>query len=185
MKAHSLMTAILGLLILCPAVAGEEPKHNLVMPSELVELAENNGYTQIPDFYDSWYCTLPPFVYGSQDESNIWLERLGAAFLCRKVADSAGGEDSYYLILASRPTFYSPLEIDTVLKQYYYPRGGFELYRDTILTLDSFVYIDDGEKPGPAGVKMRHTAYRVIWDGADDIYYKHEGRWLIRRTWDW
>ena len=176
------VVAIVCMVVLWGGSTAQEVEKNLVMPRELVELAEKNGYTQVDDFFDvSNDREGPPFVYGSFDSSVAGAAR-GVAFWGRKIDDSVGGDWSYYMILATRKFWMARLEIDAVAN-HIIPCGLYR-WRDTTLTLDSFVYVDDEQTRGPANIRLKNVAFRVQCDGESYTYYMYQGRWLVLEEWD-
>ncbi len=164
---------------------GEINKKNkiLIMPQQLVEFAEKNGYTQI----DSFYSFLgdaeinPCFTHGhiSGDDSSDTL--LKVIFLCQKMREEDKDEWKYHLAVASLK--YGNLILDEIIDGALL--GGVSIIKDTTATLDEFHYFtSDNHEPGPEGVHLIHEIIRIENnDGLADDYYKYRGQWLIR-SWD-
>ena len=153
----------------------------LIMPQDLVELAEKNGYTQVDNFYSlrGDVGINPCFVYGhisNEDDSDALMK---AVFLCRKI----GEEDEWdsHMIISSIK--YGNLTLDEIIDNVLL--GGISIIKDTTATLDEFHYLSKYNlESGPIGVKLTNEIIRIDNnDGLADDYYKYEGKWLIR-TWD-
>ncbi len=150
----------------------------LIMSEELVTLAENNGYEQLQNFYSKRPGTLEPcFVYGYFPYEGRVKKYNSAVFWCKRLE---GGKEEYFIIIAKREHFRDMLSIDEVLLIPDFPRG-LSVFKDTSLTLDQFVYLDNPKQKGPADQKMNSDGIRSIYDGAGTQLYKFEDKWLFRQ----
>jgi hypothetical protein len=136
------------------------------LPQELEALGAELACEPVPGFFDRPGMIEPPYLYGyvpgwKGDSAVFWCFR---------------PEDEAYLFVAMR---------EGRIRSHFVWRGGFPggLSLDVVerRSLSSFVYVDDWMTSGPAGV---YTAYKPVvsyYDGEVDIFYEHEGRWLVRR----
>ncbi|UCE65018.1 MAG: hypothetical protein JSU85_09030 [Candidatus Zixiibacteriota bacterium] len=165
----------------------EMPPQVLMMPEELVEVAQKNGYKQVDDFYDIEKAIDPPFVYGYKPADKWKYDKYtSAVFWCEKSSYSESEHRSilkYYLLVASKPDSWSPMKIDDIIEWEWgsFP-GGLSLYEDTLATLDGFYYIDSNS-PGPKDVLLRDKIISCGDGGLSIDFYEYNGRWLMR-MWD-
>ena len=151
----------------------------LIMPKQLVDLAEKNGYAQIDEFYSViYYETDPCFIYTDISNEKDTVIQKKAVFLCRKIDDIYDWR--YYLLFA---TFDNGLKLQEVIDGVIL--GGISVIKDTTATLDEFHYrAEDNLESGPEDVDLTNKIIRI--DNGDGIavdYYKYKGKWLVR-TWD-
>lgn len=149
----------------------------LVMPNDLVKLSEENGFTQISDFYSNVTTessTQPPFVWGIDSTVDPFCS---VAFVCQTKSDSINAKIRYYLIVAQRNSFLEELTITDSIR--IIRPGGLSLFKDTSLTLDKFYSYDNPTLFGPE-VKVRDYCIKYQRaDGFIDFYYKYKGKWFI------
>lgn len=157
---------------------GINPPQVLIMPEELVNLAKENGFEQLTDFYTFRPGDLDPcFVYGYSQYEEWTDQHNSAVFWCKK---SIGGEEEYYLIISKKDNFWDKLAIDEIVNIPAFPRG-LSVFKDTSLSLDQFYYLDDPKTIGPANVKMDRNGIRNYYDGVGMEIYKYNGKWLYRQ----
>jgi len=171
----TIVTVVTLTLIIVNASA-DSNRHStqcLVMPEELVELAEKNGFSQIEDFFTRIQGqTLPPYIYGYK--RNLLPEN-SVAFWAKKNHE----EDTtavFFLIFAQ--TDYSYFKITNVV-EWTYPIG-LRLYDDTSAVLDSFLNTTDIKSTGPCGVKLRDFGVDSYYDGNSIIFYQYKRLVYVR-----
>lgn len=147
---------------------------NLIMPQELVEHAAEQGCRQIANFYsDRPGPVNPPFVYGylpgpEEDSAVYWCEK--------------GPKDhpTYVLVLMFKrengDVARCPRRVEWVN-----PARGLSIIRGKRLTLDDFVPLDNPRQRPPKGIRVTHPAIRSEYDGVEEIFYCHQGRWFVRQ----
>jgi hypothetical protein len=155
------------------------PPQVLVMPEELIEVADKNGYKQIDDFYDFSSAIDPCFVYGYKPTDKWKRNKYSSAvFWCESKR-----EYKYFLLIVSNPGYSGPMKIDDVIEWRWGSHvGGLSLYEDSLATLDDFYYIDI-DSTGPKDIKLKDKIIRSEIDGVAFDFYEHNGKWLIR-MWD-
>jgi hypothetical protein len=143
------------------------------MPRELVEFAERNACRQIQDFFERPGMVKPPFVYGYAPGP----KENSAAFWCERLKD---GERRFVLMFliknGSDRVAKCPKEIEWAN-----PPRGLDLYKNTGESLADFMYVDEPHARGPRDGRLIHSAIRSEYDGVEEIFYCHRGRWLVRQ----
>ncbi len=177
-------TTLIILMVKFPLNANEMQDQKIhIMPLELVYLAENNGYEEIDNFYSSSLPeTNPPFLWGYREDLPL---NQSAVFWCRKHNDSVSKDNNYYLLFASYSSHnaFNSLDIDFIIE---WPHcGGLSLCYDSILTLDSFVYIDELNKKGQKGIKLQKPAIKNENEAIIELFYEYNGNWLVYMKYDW
>ncbi|UCE65478.1 MAG: hypothetical protein JSU85_11480 [Candidatus Zixiibacteriota bacterium] len=150
---------------------GPHPPQVIIMPMELVEVAEKNGYTQVEDFYELPGMVEPCYIYGYKEGH----KENSAVFWARKKDDN---ERNVCLLFVSRPFGYEPFKIDEVLHGGKYGRG-ISFFQDTNMTLDEFQLYGDYRVSGPHGVRLTGKGIRLYYDGVVEFLYKYEGKWYM------
>lgn len=147
-------------------------EENLVMPSELYEVANQHQCEAVSDFFnDRSYGTDPPYVYGYLGG----YKRDSAIFWCRLMED----KKKYKLIVYSKypeyvKDFSCPYEIEAK-----YP-VGLAIYENQTISLKEFHYIDDKKPVSEATLK---DATLIVSRGAESTgitYLCYQGRWIAR-----
>jgi len=160
--------------------AGKKP-FTYVMPDELVELAENNGFVQIDDYYGQMPGFVdPPFVYGYMSKMARYMS---VAFWCKKKQKSESDKSEYYLCFAVRDLNTPTLTIKNSIN--WSTLGGLSLFQDTSVSLEDFLYIDDLKQKGPKSVHLQDFGIRSYYDGNGEVFCKYKDRWLVLVQNDW
>lgn len=158
-----LTLCILSLL----AVAQTASAETLVMPRDLVDFASANGCEPINDFYERPGFVDPPYVYGwiTGDKEN------SAVFWCKK------GERSYQLMFM--PADAKQLGgCSAIIQSQNHPRG-LSIETRSNLALNTFRYLADPKRTGPATVVPKAKVLVNTYDGVGEDYYCHKGQWLV------
>ena len=153
-----LIAGVIGVFVTCAAVPS-----NLVMPQELVDFAENNGCTQLEDFFNRAGSVDGPFAYTNDKSSAVlWCKK--------KTPDSK----PYLLLLKDAPQFARgcPSKLE-----WWNPPGGLTLRKITAALRD-FRYLDDKDRRGPSPGQTSSIAIVSSYDGVEAIFYCHESKWL-------
>ena len=165
----SLVLFFAGLIIsmnLAPLVYGDN--RILIMPKDLIRIAEKNGYEQVDDFYNLPGMLEPCYIYGYKegDKEN------SAVFWVKKKNED---QRKVYLFFISRKLRYEPFNVDEILPWGKYG-SGLSLFQDTTMTLNEFRLLDDQNIKGPE-VRLPGNCIRQYYDGKIEILCKYEGRW--------
>ncbi len=144
-----------------------------VMPMELVELAEKNGYEQVYDFYDGSGFINPPFVYGVGSGP----EHESAAFWAQ---NDVGGKRKYYLMF-----FYSKpsRKLHTCPDVFEWDRGSLGgLIVDEYIEFipdEEFKFLNDLNKQvsGTPQSSKGILSYRV---GVEVLFFCYDNEWMVR-----
>lgn len=142
-----------------------------LLPNELVGVANKHGCSQIKDFYKRPGMVKPIYVYGYMAGS----EEDSAVFWCEKQINKA---KKYLLVFMSKNKSDNFKCSDTI-EWPNYP-GGLSIYYNNDLTLKHFTYLSNSSKKPPQDVKLRHNAILSEYDGASELFYCHDGEWLVR-----
>lgn len=144
-----------------------------LLPSDLLEIARNYQCDQIDDFYERPGMINPPYVYGylegQVDDSVI--------FWCEKKENN---KRIYFLIIHSTSENKGLQKCQSKITWRNYP-GGLSIYQDKNMTLDDFIYLKDTQKKAPKKIKMKHNSIRSYYDGLEELFYCHDGEWLVRQ----
>ena len=143
-----------------------------LLPQDLTVVAEKCNCEQINDFLDRPGMIEPPYVYGvlSGEKEN------SAVFWCQ----AKGRKKSYNLILTTRKTEVDPWSYEIIITTQNYPRG-LSIIAKPSLPLTDFIYISDFKKHGPKGISTTHSAISSYYDGVSEIFYNHDGKWLVKQ----
>ncbi len=170
------LLACLAVAASCRCGESDSAASNLVMPSELVGLANRNGFKQIDDFYVSYSGTVnAPFVYGYRPDMDYWKS---AAFWCEDTTVSESGDRNYFLVFAVKKSYVRGLEIEKIVS--WYTIGGLTLLHDTSGTLDEFVSLDNPEEKGPLGQKVTLTGVMSNDEGASYTFCLCDEKWYVK-----
>jgi hypothetical protein len=144
-----------------------------IMPEELVESATRNNCRQISDFFDRPGMVKPPYVYGYA----LGREQDSAAFWCERIK---GDKRQFVLMFRlkneSNVMARCPKEIEWMN-----PPRGLDLYQNRRESLADFVFISEPRERGPREGRMKYSAIRSEYDGVEEVFYCHEGRWMVRQ----
>jgi len=141
----------------------------MVLPDELLNLADESGYSQVAGYYENRPGMVePPYVYGylpgyKQDSAAFWCVRDDGAYILK-------------FMYKEKPDKGCDCPDEIV---WHNPPKGLSIYKDESVTLDRFVYIDNPKEHGPEGVHLKHNAISSEYDGVAQIFYCHEGRWMV------
>ncbi len=134
------------------------------LPQDLKGLADSLDCGPVPGFYDRPGMIEPAFVYGyvpgPKDSS--------AAFWCFRSGDKA------YLLVTMHGG-----RLSSHFKWRNFP-GGLSLADQEHLPLAQFRYVENPSTPGPTGVRTRYKPLRSEYDGVVELFYRHEGKWLVQ-----
>jgi len=142
------------------------------LPKELLEIARENGCSEVRDFYDRPGMIKPPYVYGylSGPEEN------SAAFWCEK---QMNGKRVFFLMFMSKGDRRGQLKCSEKLEWPNFP-GGLSIYKNTNNTLKDFRYLKDSGKKPPESEKLYNNGILSEYDGVEVVYYCYKGEWLVR-----
>ncbi len=165
-------TMALGLLsffVLNVAVHAEV----LIMPKELVEVARNNGCSQVDDFYDRPGFLNPLYVNGylpgaKENSVVLWCQV------------REGERRRFFLVVITHDKNHELARCPGKIEWNNYP-GGLEIYKDRRTTLEGFVYLKDPNKRVPSHLHLRNNAILSEYDGVTEMFYCLNGEWLVRQ----
>ena len=149
-----------------------------IMPQELVEFAKSNKCTQVSDFFENAPgARNPPYVYGylPGDEEN------SAVFWCKNTG-SASHPYSLMFVRRDAEIELRKLEECPFRIEWDNPPRGLSVYKDRKTTLQGFVYLRDPKKKVPQNVQLSHNAIMSYYDGVSELFYCHNGEWLVRQS---
>jgi hypothetical protein len=152
---------------------GSNPPQVIIMPMDLVEIAERNGYTQVEDFYELPGMVEPCYLYGYKEGH----KENSAVFWVRKKGES---KRKVYLFLVSREFGYKPFNVDEILPGGKYG-SGLSFFQDTTMTLDEFHLLGDYTVKGPKDVHVSGKGIRQYYDGMLELLYKYNNQWYIKQ----
>ena|SRR2546426_4327532 len=147
---------------------------NSIMPEELIEVAQRNKCSQISDFYKNKPGSVNPvYVYGyvPGDEED------SAVFWCK---NQTPGQKRYALVFLFRKTENELTKCPDRIEWANSPRG-LSILKDQSEILKGFVYLKDRSRKAPDDVRMTHNAIRSYYDGVEEVFYCHNGEWLVRQ----
>jgi hypothetical protein len=144
-----------------------------LLPSDLLDVARSYQCDQINAFYDRPGMINPPYAYGYSEGP----EEDSAVFWCEKKENN---KRLFYLIIHSSPEIKGVQNCPNKIIWSNYP-GGLSIYKDFHTTLDDFVYIRDTKKKAPPNLKMTHNAILSEYDGKEELFYCHDGNWMVRQ----
>ena len=167
MKRLSISLVVIALFLSVPRFSFA----SVVMPQELVKVAEENGCSEVTDFYSlPGQVIHPPFVYGPDpsDENH-------AVFWCQNIKTKC-----YVLAQVTRKEWSSKWQFEKIIELHEgNTPGGLYFSKDSGGdTLDNFYFIDT-EKPGP---KVRFPKGVFIYSensGTERVFIKYKNRWMI------
>ena len=151
-----------------PAIAA-----TLIMPKDLVDIAEQNGCEQISNFFERPGQVDPPYVYGylPGDPEN------SAVFWCKKKPGVS--TDKPYLLLFASLGSTTPLECPSQI-EWWNPPAGLSIYRAGDLSLEDFHYIENPKKSGPKKTLARGPVVLSSYDGLEEYFYCYNKKWLYK-----
>jgi hypothetical protein len=62
------------------------------------------------------------------------------------------------------------------------PPRGLSIYFEPKATLKGFRYLSDPKRKVPETVRLKNRAVRSYYDGVEELFYCHEGQWLVRQA---
>ena len=144
----------------------------LIMPQDLIEIAEKNGYEQVDDFYNLPSMLEPCYLYGYKegDQEN------SAVFWVRKMDEK---KRKVYLLFVSRKFAHEQFEVDEVLSWGKYG-SGLSFFKDTTMTLEDFHLLYDQNVKGPREVSLSAQGIKMYYDGLVELLYKYKNQWYVR-----
>lgn len=163
------------LAVTAPLNTAAQGRETLVMPQELVEHAQQNGCRQVADFFERPAMVNPPYAYGYLPGS----PENSAVYWCEKGRQEPKDERTYVLMFmfkGERPAWARcPARI---IEWRNYP-AGLSFLRDRTLTLEHFESVEQPKRRGSKAVRLQHPAIRNEYDGLEEIFYCHDGRWFV------
>lgn len=146
-----------------------------IMPLELIEFAAKNNCTQLSDFFDRRPGPVnPPFVYGYLPGD----EESSAAFWCKNLEPK---KHPYSLVFMFRDTEHELSKCPSKIEWDNPPRG-LSVYKNRRTTLKGFVFLDDPKRKVPENVRLSHNGIKSYYDGVAELFYCHEGKWVVRQS---
>jgi hypothetical protein len=145
----------------------------LAMPRELVDFARANGCGQVDDFFDRPGMINPPYVYG-------WLpgdKEKSAVFWCKKTKN-----DAIPYKLMFKPADSKKLAGCAAVIEWRNTPGGLSIEVRRHLALRDFRYVSALNQTGPLFVADNAKVLVNYYDGLKDVFYCHEGQWLVAST---
>jgi hypothetical protein len=141
------------------------------MPDELIGYAAKNGCQPVADFFKRPGMVNPPYAYGyisgqQEDSAALWCQT------------GQGEERKFFLLIMTKKPKLT--KCPTRIEARNYP-GGLSIYKDRRTTLDGFVYLADPKKRGPKDVRLSANGILSEYDGGEELFYCHEGAWLVRQ----
>jgi hypothetical protein len=179
---------VFGLILIfitCKASSEQnEQLKSVILPPELQTLALQSGLTEISDFFELQQMfpdeAKPAYLWGYDEELP---PKQSAVFWTQDPADSLRDRRDFYILIAFRESQDSSLEVIDSIK--WVQPGGLSWFLDSSVALGDFVYLENVEKHGPSGEKIRHKAILSSGEGFQTIFYKHNDDWLILDKYDW
>lgn len=155
------------------ASSNEDKGSFSIMPKELVEIAEQNGYEQVYDFYDGSDLINPPFVYGVGSGP----EHESAAFWAQK---DVGGARKYYLMFFYSKPSRKAHTCPDVFEWGLGTLGGLAIdeYIDFVPD-EEFKFLNDLDKQvsGTPQSSKGILSYRV---GIEVLFFCYDDEWMVR-----
>ena len=168
---------VLTVLLATPYANGQGGGN--VMPTELVEVARQNGCIQLSDFFGERAGPVnPPYVYGYLPNHH---EEDSAVFWCKNVKS---GEAPYSLIVVMRDSEHELTKLTECPHRIPWnnPPRGLSIYKNQKATLSGFVYLSNPKKKVPTNTKMTSNTIRSYYDGVTELFYCHKGEWLVSQS---
>lgn len=142
------------------------------LPKELLEIAKKKGCEEVSGFYNRPGMIKPPYVYGYLPCG----EENSAAFWCEK-KEKAGKR--FYLMIMRKANKCEELKCPDMIEWHNFPKG-LSIYKDTNTTLEYFYYVNDPTRHPPKTETLKHNAILSEYDGVEELFYCHEGKWVVR-----
>jgi hypothetical protein len=160
------------LVVLYFSIAASSDELCQIIPEELLNFAKEKGFEQVLDFYRNRPGMLnPPYLYGYLPGR----EENSAVFWCQR---TERGKKSYFLVFMFKDKSQKLCECPDVIKWQNFPKG-LSIYKPTNETLENFVYVKDLKKRGPRDARLTHNGILCEYDGVSEIFYCHNGEWLV------
>lgn len=169
---NRLSPAILLYVVL--ATCNSDATDNIkLLPNDLLKVASNHQCKQINDFYDRPGMLNPAYAYGYS--SDILKE--SAVFWCEKIENS---NKTYHLIVFHSKIHNELSKCPDDIPWQNFP-GGLSIVKGNNATLDGFRYVLDPHKQVNERTNMKHNAILSEYDGVEELFYCHDGAWLVRQ----
>ena len=147
------------------------------LPISLREDATSIGCAEVRGYYDAPGRVDPPYIFGYR-----WpTDELSAVYWCEPTesGDSSGFVEPRLVVWFAEHIHQAvPCEpLDWVN-----PAAGLSILHGQKLSLSSFFIFDEEKTWGPPGPEGKFTEGPVIrsyYDGIQELFYCHEGKWLI------
>ncbi len=167
----------LFILLMCIGVAIQDKAYafdkKVVLPKELKAIAKENDCEEIEDFFDVPGKISPSYVYGYVQGP----KEDSAVFWCKK---DAGGVRRYFLIVNIKDRFHDLAQCPRKIA-WINPAKGLSVFYDGKTTFKGFVYLDDPTRKVVPNEMLKHNAILSEYDGVEEMFYCHEGKWLVRQ----
>jgi hypothetical protein len=135
-------------------------------------VARNKGYEQVTEFYKNRPGILnPPYVYGYLPGP----KENSAVFWCQKEHND---KQTFYLMFMFKNRTHKLCNCPDVIEWHNYPKG-LSICSGRDVMLDGFVYINEPKKEVPKNVRLIHNAILSEYDGVEEIFYCHDGEWVV------
>lgn len=141
----------------------------LVMPEDLVNLANEKGCRQIEDFYAVPGQIDPPYVYGWAPGA----KEQSVAFWCQP-KNAATSAKPYLLVVKDDS---KKASCPQTIEWHNHPRG-LSVYTKHDLSLADFRYVKAPDKKGPKGGRLDGSVLLSSYDGVEEYFYCLDGDWL-------
>jgi len=163
------------------AVSGAPTPAEELLPEELEQIAQGNGYKEVKDFYYQ----LPgyvgrPYMYGYDLEGD---EGNSAVFWAMKTNDSSQRAGSYYLLVAKRDSISQSLMLVKAIQ--WSALGVLYHSRSKSVNLAKFKYVDSLNASGPDTTINRLNAFVRENESSTDLFVEYKGNWLVLMQSDW
>jgi len=172
MSAYRLHVLLTLVVLLSPwPLQSQSSDSPLVMPRDLVEFATKAGCAPIENFFERPGMVDPPFIYG-------WAEgdrQNSAAFWCQKP-----NARSYELMFKVRDS--KLLAGCARAIEWQNPPAGLSIEIRPSLDLSTFRDAADTKLPKSSAQVSNAKVIVNYYDGLRDVFYCHEGRWLVSST---
>lgn len=164
---------VIAVVVMLFARTSADQVETKIMPRDLVEFAEKNGCRQVADFYDRPGMVNPPYVYGYLPGA----PEKSAAFWCEQ---ARAGERKFFLLIWLRDAT-TELGGCAPKIEWKNPPRGLDIYRNQRESLGDFVFLAEPHGKGSGKIRLTHNAIRSSYDGVEETFYCHEGKWLVRQ----
>ncbi|HER20225.1 MAG TPA: hypothetical protein ENO14_04170 [Chromatiales bacterium] len=134
------------------------------LPMDLQRIATELDCRPVDGFFERPGMVNPPYVYGVLPGE---AER-SAAFWCQIDAFP-----KYRLVIVE------DREVRAAIEWSNFP-GGLSIAEEIQWPLSEFHFLDEPHVTGPSGEVTRFPPIRSEYDGAVELFYEYNGRWLVR-----